>query len=141
MHPFEPTNVFAMDARDQARYGESKFAKVGIVRSAAGSIFGRRIGLTQELGDGPNTHRRVLSGLRQIQTLPSGLGVREKGDPGPPGIAGPKGEKGDPGPTAAATFRVVTGNPSVSCADNEILVSLVCAVDATSDAVGLCVRK
>jgi|GraSoiStandDraft_41_1057321.scaffolds.fasta_scaffold7741743_1 hypothetical protein len=73
----------------------------------------------------------------------------EKGDPGqpgvgPPGIAGPKGEKGDPAP---ATFRVVTGNPTVSCADNEILASLVCAVGApdgakcTSDAVGLCVRK
>jgi hypothetical protein len=83
----------------------------------------------------------------------------EKGDPGPPGIAGPKGEKGDPGPpgpkgekgdpgpTASATFRVVTGNPSVSCADNEILVSVVCSVGApdgskcTSDAIGLCVRK
>ena len=71
----------------------------------------------------------------------------EKGDPGPPGMPGPKGEKGDPGPTASATFRVVTGNPSVSCADNEILVSVVCSVGApdgskcTSDAVGLCVRK
>jgi hypothetical protein len=66
------------------------------------------------------------------------------GPQGPEGAPGPKGEKGDPGPTI---FRVVTGNPSVSCADNEILVSLVCAVGApdgskcASNAVGLCIRN
>jgi hypothetical protein len=66
------------------------------------------------------------------------------GPQGPEGAQGPKGEKGDPGPT---TFRVVTGNPSVSCAANEILVSLVCAAGApdgskcTSNAVGLCIRN
>jgi hypothetical protein len=71
----------------------------------------------------------------------------DQGASGPQGVAGAKGEKGDPGPTASATFRVVTGNPSVSCADYEILVSVACAVGApdgskcTSDAVGLCVRK
>jgi hypothetical protein len=63
---------------------------------------------------------------------------------GPEGAVGPKGEKGDPGPAASATFRVVTGSSSVSCADNEILVSVVCARGAPdgskcpSDAVGLC---
>jgi hypothetical protein len=66
---------------------------------------------------------------------------------GPQGPEGPKGEKGDPGPPSTATFSVVTGNPSVSCADNEILVSVVCAKGAPdgskcpSDAVGLCVMR
>jgi Domain of unknown function (DUF4214) len=65
---------------------------------------------------------------------------------GPQGAEGPKGEKGDPGP-AASVIRVVTGNPSVSCADNEILVSVVCAKGAPdgsrcpSDAVGLCAMR
>ena len=31
--------------------------------------------LFQELGGGPNTQRRVLSGLRHTQSLPSGLGT------------------------------------------------------------------
>jgi hypothetical protein len=63
---------------------------------------------------------------------------------GPQGAAGPKGEKGDPGPGASVTFRVVTGNGSVSCIGNEILVSVVCAKGAPdgsvcrSGAVGLC---
>jgi hypothetical protein len=65
----------------------------------------------------------------------------EKGDPGP------KGEKGDPGSAAASAFRLVTGNSSVSCAGNEILVSLVCSAGAPdgskcpSQAVGLCMRN
>jgi hypothetical protein len=56
------------------------------------------------------------------------------------------GEKSDPGPTAPA-MRVVTGNLSVSCADNEILVSIVCANGAPdgskcpSEAVGLCAMR
>lgn len=63
------------------------------------------------------------------------------------GIAGPKDEKGDPGSSTAPIFRIVTGKAGVSCANNEILVSLVCAVGAPdgskcrSDAVGLCARK
>jgi hypothetical protein len=78
----------------------------------------------------------------------------EKGDPGQPGPKGDKGDpgppgpKGDTGPTASGLhFRVVTGNPSVSCADNEILVSVVCSVGApdgwkcNSAAIGLCVEK
>jgi hypothetical protein len=60
----------------------------------------------------------------------------------------PARTKGDPGPTA--TFRVVTGTGSVSCGDDELLVSLVCATGATAGvkcvapdaaATGLCVRK
>jgi hypothetical protein len=64
---------------------------------------------------------------------------RDQEAPGPQGVAGPKGEKGDPGPAASATFRVVTGNPSVSFTDNEILVSLIGAPEGskcTSEAVG-----
>ena len=61
---------------------------------------------------------------------------------------GPQGPPGAPGP--AATFRVVTGAGSVSCGDDELLVSLVCATRATDGvkcvapdaaATGLCVRK
>jgi Domain of unknown function (DUF4214) len=63
------------------------------------------------------------------------------------GPQGAEGEKGDPGPPASVPFRVVTGNPSVSCAVNEILVSVVCAKGAPdgskcpSDAVGLCAMR
>src|SRR6266480_712875 len=38
----------------------------------AGLAFAHRV--AHEFGGGPKTQRRVLSGLRQIQTLPSGLG-------------------------------------------------------------------
>jgi hypothetical protein len=70
------------------------------------------------------------------------------GPQGPQGAQGAKGDKGDPGqPASGLHFRVVTGNPSVSCGDDETLVSVVCSVGApdgskcTSDAVGLCVQK
>jgi hypothetical protein len=65
--------------------------------------------------------------------------------PGRTGIAGPK--DGDLGSTTAPIFRVVTGKGGVLCANNETLVSLVCAEGAPdgskcrSDAVGLCARK
>jgi hypothetical protein len=63
---------------------------------------------------------------------PGAMGPKgDKGDPGPLGMPGPKGEKGDTGPTASGLhFRVVTGNPSVSCGDDETLVSVVCSVGA-----------
>jgi collagen triple helix repeat protein len=90
----------------------------------------------------------ALSGCSGPQGPAGAQGPKgEKGDPGPigeKGDPGPKGEKGDSGPTI---FRVVTGNPSVSCAANEILVSLVCVAGApdgskcTSNAVGLCIRN
>jgi hypothetical protein len=59
----------------------------------------------------------------------------------------PAGGKGDGGQGTAGIFRVVTGDPSVSCASNEILVSLVCSAGAPdgskcpSRAVGLCMRN
>jgi hypothetical protein len=65
----------------------------------------------------------------------------EKGGPTP------KGGTGDAGQGTAGIFRVVTGDPSVSCASNEILVSLVCSAGAPdgskcpSRAVGLCMRN
>jgi hypothetical protein len=71
-----------------------------------------------------------------------------QGPAGPAGPAGPPGPKGDPGP--AATFRVVTGTGSVSCGDDELMVSFVCASGATdgakcaapdAPATGLCIRK
>jgi hypothetical protein len=78
-----------------------------------------------------------------------------KGDPGPQGPAGPqgqrgeKGDKGDPGTPAPPSFRVVTGDSAVACADNEVLVSLMCGSGAADGAkcsspgtaTGLCIRK
>jgi Collagen triple helix repeat (20 copies) len=78
-----------------------------------------------------------------------------KGDPGPQGPAGPqgqrgeKGDKGDPGTPAPPSLRVVTGDSAVACADNEILVSLMCGSGAADGAKcsspgtasGLCMRK
>ena len=61
---------------------------------------------------------------------------------------GAHGPKGDPGPSPP--FRVVTGTDAARCADDEILVSLVCASGATDGAkcatpgtaaTALCVRK
>jgi hypothetical protein len=78
----------------------------------------------------------------------------ERGSPGPQGPAcaagppGPAGPKGEPGPSAAV--RVVTGTDSVSCAEGEVLVGLVCASGGTDGtkcatpgtaATGLCVRR
>ena len=71
-----------------------------------------------------------------------------QGPAGPPGPVGSPGPKGDPG--APPPFRTVTGTDTVSCADNELLVSLVCAA-GTSDGTkcmtpgvavtALCMRK
>jgi hypothetical protein len=74
-----------------------------------------------------------------------------KGVQGPPGPQGAKGDQGPPGPPGGGpAFRVVTGTGSVRCADNEVLVSLICARGATAGercavpvaaATGLCVSK
>lgn len=67
---------------------------------------------------------------------------------GPSGPAGPQGPKGDAGP--ASSLRVVTSTDTVSCGNDEALVSLVCAsgaIDGTKCATpgtavtGLCMRK
>jgi hypothetical protein len=71
-----------------------------------------------------------------------------QGAQGPQGPAGPAGPKGEPGPAQA--LRMVTGTDTVTCAENEALVSLVCASGATDGskcatpgtaATGLCMRK
>ena len=87
-----------------------------------------------------------------------------KGDTGPQGAmgpAGPQGSKGDSGPQGAigpagpagpaamAGLRVVSGERSVACNQDEVLVSIVCSAgtaDGTScpsasTATGLCMRK
>jgi hypothetical protein len=67
------------------------------------------------------------------------------GAQGPPGPAGAPGPKGEPG--SAQALRVVTGTYAVRCADDEALISLVCASGATDGttsgtaATGLCMRK
>lgn len=84
------------------------------------------------------------------QGVPGPAGPKgEPGAQGPQGPQGAQGPKGDPGAPATANFRVVTGDGSVACADNEVLVSLICAngtpvgakCSASDQATGLCVRK
>ena len=76
-----------------------------------------------------------------------------KGDQGPPGPTGPKGDQGLPGPAGSAGstgLRIVTGEGTVSCTDDEVLVSVVCSTGAPDAArcsagskqtTGLCMRK
>jgi hypothetical protein len=83
------------------------------------------------------------------------------GPPGPTGSAGPAGPagpKGDPGPegppgpagTSSPAFRVVTGEQkTVTCGDDEVLVSVVCSAGAPdgpscaagTTMTGLCMKK
>lgn len=75
----------------------------------------------------------------------------ESGPAGPPGPPGPAGPRGDVGPAGAAsqgpTLRVVSGTDTLTCRDDEVLVSLVCA-SGPSDGpkcagpvTGVCARK
>jgi hypothetical protein len=79
----------------------------------------------------------------------------EKGEAGPAGPAGPKGDAAPLGPTgssgsaATAGLRIVSGEKSVSCNDDEVLVSLICSAGApdgsqcptASATTGLCMHK
>ena len=77
----------------------------------------------------------------------------QKGEQGPPGPMGQKGDQGPPGPTgpagSAAGLRVVSGEKTVSCNADEVLVSVVCSAGAPDGAgcsagsttTGLCMRK
>ena len=79
----------------------------------------------------------------------------EKGEAGPAGPAGPQGDAGPPGPmgpsgsAGTAGLRIVSGEKSVSCNDDEVLVSLVCSTGApdgpqcpaASTTTGLCMHK
>ena len=77
----------------------------------------------------------------------------ENGDQGPPGA---KGDQGMPGPAGSAGsagsagLRIVSGEGTVSCNDDEVLVSVVCSTGAPDGArcsagskqtTGLCMRK
>jgi hypothetical protein len=75
-----------------------------------------------------------------------------KGDQGPPGPMGPKGDQGPPGPAGSAGtagLRIVSGEKTVSCNEDEVLVSIVCSAGApdgaecpaASTTTGLCMRK
>src|SRR5437868_2132049 len=58
----------------------------------------------------------------------------EKGDAGPAGPMGPKGDQGPPGPigppgpAGSTGFRIVSGDKTVGCNEDEVLVSVVCSV-------------
>src|SRR5438477_8831432 len=61
-----------------------------------------------------------------------------KGDQGPPG---PKGDQGPPGPAGSAgsagtagNLRIVSGERTVGCNDDEVLVSVVCSAGAPDGA-------
>ena len=78
-----------------------------------------------------------------------------RGDQGPPGPIGQKGDEGPPGPigppgpAGITGFRIVSGEKTVGCNEDEVLVSVVCSAGApdgtecpaASKATGLCMRK
>jgi hypothetical protein len=79
-----------------------------------------------------------------------------KGDAGPAGPKGDRGEAGPPGPTATAALRGFDSNgDSVTCEENEVLVSAICKnaggppvlqgatvrCAGSAGIVGLCMRK
>ena len=75
-----------------------------------------------------------------------------KGDQGPPGPTGLKGDQGPPGAAGSAGsagLRIVSGEKTVSCNDDEVLVSVVCSAgtpdgagcSAAGTTTGLCMRK
>src|SRR5262249_10516908 len=79
----------------------------------------------------------------------------EKGAAGPAGPMGPKGDQGPPGPmgppgpAGITGFRIVSGDKTVGCNEDEMLVSVVCSAGApdgaecpaASTTTGLCMRK
>jgi Collagen triple helix repeat (20 copies) len=79
----------------------------------------------------------------------------EKGAAGPAGPMGPKGDQGPPGPmgppgpAGITGFRIVSGEKTVGCNEDEVLVSVVCSAGApdgaecpaASTTTGLCMRK
>src|SRR6516164_567916 len=79
----------------------------------------------------------------------------EKGDAGPAGPIGQKGDQGSPGPigppgpAGITGFRIVSGEKTVGCNADEVLVSVVCSAGAPDGAecpaagttTGLCMRK
>jgi hypothetical protein len=68
-----------------------------------------------------------------------------QGQAGPPGEKGAKGDQGPPGPTGPKGDQ----GPTVSCNDDEVLVSVFCSAGAPDGAecstgitaTGLCMRK
>jgi Collagen triple helix repeat (20 copies) len=75
-----------------------------------------------------------------------------QGQAGPPGEKGAKGDQGPPGPTGSAGsagLRIVSGEKTVNCSDDEVLVSVLCSAGAPDGAgcsagvtaTGLCMRK
>ena len=79
----------------------------------------------------------------------------EKGAAGPAGPTGPKGDQGPPGPmgppgpAGVTGFRIVSGEKTVGCNDDEVLVSVVCSAGtpdgagcpAATTTTGLCMPK
>ena len=78
-----------------------------------------------------------------------------KGDQGPAGPIGQKGDQGSPGPigppgpAGITGFRIVSGEKTVGCNADEVLVSVVCSAGtpdgaecpAAGTTTGLCMRK
>jgi|307.fasta_scaffold510965_1 hypothetical protein len=73
----------------------------------------------------------------------------DQGPPGPKGDQGPPGVAGSAGSAGSAGLRIVSGEGTVSCNDDEALVSVVCSAGAPDGAgcsagsttTGLCMRK
>jgi len=73
----------------------------------------------------------------------------DQGPPGPKGDQGPPGVAGSAGSAGSAGLRIVSREGTVSCNDDEVLVSVVCSAgtpdgagcSAGSTTTGLCMRK
>ncbi len=106
-----------------------------------------------QTGDAGPTGAKGDAGPKGDRGPPGPTGATgAKGDPGPqgpPGPAGPSGPAGPQGAAAVAAFRVITGDKTANCRDDEVLVSVVCSAGAPngsecpqgSQMTGLCVRK
>jgi hypothetical protein len=100
----------------------------------------------------------VLAGCEQKPEPPGPQG--QAGAPGAQGPVGPAGPQGDPGPRGPVGpqgaqgptgrgLRVVVGEKTVSCGEDETLASVICSAGApegpecpsATTTTGLCVRK
>src|SRR5262252_10863008 len=57
-----------------------------------------------------------------------------KGDQGPPGAKGAQGLSGLAGSASSVGLRIVSGEGTISCNDNEVLVSVICSTGAPDGA-------
>jgi hypothetical protein len=133
--------VHGVDADGQvvfrrARCRGMRPTRIGSARSSGSA---RRTGSTRASRSGRQRGSTRRSGTRRAEGPQGPAGPPgaqgPQGPAGPPGAQGPQpgpaGPKAEPGPAQAP--RVVTGTDTIRCADDEALISLVCASGAAID--------